>query len=168
MSAQSASNINIDAITSENLSDEALVPLFTLSQEVFSAPGDDQRSSHQLEAWRGYLQQQGAVLLYATSSDLPRKPLGLLFIQPRTAPEIGYSLPHIWIAAVDPESRGKGIFAMLMQRAIEHVRELKEKEMTVCTYPARFKKMYRILQQTGWKEVARRENGDKVLMKLDI
>ncbi|KAF7186339.1 hypothetical protein HII31_12414 [Pseudocercospora fuligena] len=168
MSAQPASNININAITAENLSDDALIPLFTLSQGVFSSPGDDQRPSHRLEAWRGSLQQQGAILLYATSSDSPRKPLGLLFIQPRTAPEIGHSLPHIWIAAVDPESRGQGIFALLMQRAVKHVRELEEKEMTVCTYPARFKKMYRILQQTGWKEVAWRENGDQVLMKLDI
>ncbi|KXT04341.1 hypothetical protein AC578_7918 [Pseudocercospora eumusae] len=153
MSAQPSSHINIDAITSRNLSSDALIPLY---RRKFSLPREMIRG-HPI-GWRpGVAICKSKELFYC-----------LLFLQPRTAPEIGYSLPHIWIAAVDPASRGQGIFALLMQRVVEHVRELKEKEITVCTYPARFKEMYRILQQTGWKEVAWRENGDKVLMKLDI
>ncbi|EME87301.1 uncharacterized protein MYCFIDRAFT_209470 [Pseudocercospora fijiensis CIRAD86] len=169
MPTQPPPNITINTITSKNLTDETLIPLFTLSQKVFSSPTDSHRPSHNLETWRSYLQQPGSILLYATHSNSPQTPVGLLFLHPRTAPEIGYSLPHIWIAAVEPESRGKGIFALLMRRMFDFVRdELGEREVTVCTYPERFGRMYGVLKKMGWEAVAWREEGKKVLMRVGV
>lgn len=115
------------------------------------------------------LQLPGAAVFYATNGTNHSGVLGFFFLIPRTAPEIGIELPHIWLAGVHPDSRGLGVFPFLMQHTIEHARDsLAATEMTVCTYPRRFTQMYRILSQHGWEEVAWREEGVKVLMRLNI
>lgn len=168
MSQESTLGIIVHAITADNATDDELSNGLELCRSVFAYPGDSERSSHQLGPWQQYIQQSESVLLLATHGSAFERPLGLIFVVLRAAPEIGVSLPHIWLAGVEAESRGLGLFVALMDRAVEHASSHGHKEMTVCTYPARFEKMYRILQQTGWQEVARREGGQKVLMKLAI
>ncbi|KAM3418404.1 hypothetical protein BST61_g4397 [Cercospora zeina] len=153
---------------SHDAAHEALTQVFALSRRIFGAEEDAHRPSSQLPEWRKRLQQEGSAVLYATHTENDEIPLGFLFVVAITAPELGVEFPHIWLAAVDPASRGSGLFALLMQHAIQRAREAEAQALTICTYPKWFARMYAVLQQEGWQEMARRENGEKVLMKLDL
>ena len=153
---------------SQDAAHEALTHVFALSKRTFAAKEDEHRPSNQLSEWQKHLRRDGSAVLYVTDSENKDVPLGFVFVLLRTAPELDIELPHIWLAAVDPASRGSGVFALLMQQATQHARNAGAQSMTVCTYPKRFERMYAVLQQHGWQEMARRENGEKVLMKLDL
>lgn len=162
--------ITIKALTSQCMDDTLLQKILALSTAVFEpdTPKDQLPPSSQPSVWEENIRQPGAALFYATSPTDTDQPAGCFFIFPRTMPEIGRELPHIWIACVDPASRGLGIFPRLMERAKAHARELGFGELTVCTYPQRFTKMYRILNQHGWREVCWPKKDVKVLMKLQL
>ena len=55
-----------------------------------------------------------------------------------------------------------------MDKAKAQAITLGYQEITVCTYPKTFLKMYRILSQNGWKEVAWPKKDEKVLMKYSL
>lgn len=166
MSAKSFEQLACHQLTHNDTASAALEEAFGLSQSVFAELQDSQRPSNDLSQWKTLLQLPGAAVFYATRTNASQV-LGFFFLIPRTAPEIGVELPHIWIAAVHPASRGLGIFPLLMHHAVKHARGIAP-QLTVCTYPERFTQMYRILKQHGWEEVARREEGKKVLMSLNI
>ncbi|PPJ53599.1 hypothetical protein CBER1_00443 [Cercospora berteroae] len=152
----------------QDAADEALTHVFALSKKTFAATEDAHRASNQLSEWQKHLRRDGSGVLYVTHAKSQDVPLGFVFVLLRTAPELGIELPHIWLAAVDPASRGSGVFALLMQQATQLAQSTDAQSITVCTYPKRFERMYAVLQQHGWQEMARRENGEKVLMKLDL
>jgi GNAT superfamily N-acetyltransferase len=155
-------------ITSNHMDDGLFRQILALSISVFEpdAPGEDLRPTSQLSTWGKHIQLPGATLFYAMNST--SQPIGFFFLLPRTIPEIGHELLHIWIACVHPASRGLGIFPRLTDKVKAHARELGYPEITVCTYPNRFTKMYRILSQNGWQEVCWPEKDVKVLMKLRV
>jgi len=55
-----------------------------------------------------------------------------------------------------------------MDKVKVHARNLGFQEITVCTYPNRFAKMYRILNENGWQEVCWLQEDVKVLMKFRV
>ncbi|KAK4506481.1 hypothetical protein PRZ48_000213 [Zasmidium cellare] len=145
---------------------EAIAHFFALSQEVFSEFERGNPPSSYLSTWETYIRHQDAMVAYTTLDPEPNpsKALGLFFSLPRTQSDIGYELPHLWIAAIKSEYRGLGMFPVLMDRVKQYARECGHKEMTVCTYPEQCVKMYRLLCQDGWEEISRTADG-KALMK---
>lgn len=71
---------------------------------------------------------------------------------------------HVWLAGVSESARGTGIFAALMSEVEGHARSLDVAALSVATFPAKFEKMYAILQKQGWKAREWTESGRKVLM----
>jgi GNAT superfamily N-acetyltransferase len=69
---------------------------------------------------------------------------------------------------VTEQARGAGIFAALMMTVEQHARIYDIQELSVCTYPGKFGKMFAILQKTGWKVWAWMEGGEKVLMHKTV
>ncbi len=148
--------------------------LFELSWGVFAAytPSDELRSQ-QIESsdiWKQHIGLPGASIFYATNtaSTKPDEPLGFLFVVPRTQPLIGVELLHIKIAAVDEQSRGFGVFPFLLDRVKQLAARCGYREITVCTFPGRFQKMYRMLSSNGWKVVGWPVQNEKILMKLTV
>ncbi|KAF2171051.1 hypothetical protein M409DRAFT_19024 [Zasmidium cellare ATCC 36951] len=174
-------------IDSSNYQDDpsAIEKLFNLSQDIFdTVPGEvpqeqldeeaklppETAPSSQLAAWHWGMAQPHAIIAYASTSPTPNPSTALAVFHglPCLQPEIGYELFHLRVAAVKAESRGLGIFPMLMGRVQNHARECGWKEMTVITYPHRFVKMARILRSHGWKEMGIRERGPAFLFKISL
>ena len=155
-------------ITSKDQSPETFHKLLHLAISIFE-PGTLEQDSpvhHQLSTWESHISMPNASIFYVT--DLASQPVGFFFVIPRTQPEVGYELLHIWLAGVDTASRGTGIFPFLTEKVKEHATNCGYREITVCTFPNRFDTMYRILGKNGWKEVAWPVKGEKVLMKLTL
>ncbi|KAF2171370.1 hypothetical protein M409DRAFT_18486 [Zasmidium cellare ATCC 36951] len=169
-SAPPKPQIYCHTIDRNNSTEEAIASFFALGQEVFSKFERGNPPSSHLSTWGNYIQIEDAMVAYTTQEPEPNpsKALGLFFSLPRTHSQVGYELPHIWIAAVKEPYRGLGMFPILMNRVKQHARECGHREMTVCTYPERMEKMYRLLRQDGWDEIGRTENGAKVVMKLAL
>lgn len=155
-------------ILSQQDSLETFRKLLALSISIFDpeTPESDLPSQHQLSTWEDHIALPGSGIFYVTNS--ASQLLGFFFAVPRTQPEIGHELLHIWLAGVSPASRGLGIFPLLTEKVKQHAKLLGYREMTVCTYPSRFDKMYRILSKNGWIVVAWPEKDEKVLMKLTL
>lgn len=155
-------------VTAENLDDGFLQQILALSKSVFEpdTPPEGLPPNQQVPAWQKQILLPGARIFYVTDSG--KQPVGFFFVIPRTHQEIGSERLHIWIACVTPASRGLGIFPSLTEKAKAHARSLGYSEITVCTFPKRFTKMYRILNQNGWEEVCWLQKDVKVLMKLQI
>lgn len=164
--------INCHTLQSGDQHLPVLSQLIDLNKTVFqpATPEEEQEPNYQRKGWEERLSLPNAKIFYATnqSSLTPDQPIGFFFMLPRTQPEIGYELLHIWLAAVDPAARGLRVFPLLMEGALDHARRSGGKEVTVCTFPARFKKMYRILNEHGWELVAWPMEGVKVLMKMTL
>ena len=160
--------ITCHKITSKDQCPETFRGLLALSISIFNpdTPEHDLPPQNRLATWEDHISLPGAAILYVSNSD--SQPLGFFFAVPRTHPEIGHELLHLWLAGVDPASRGLGIFPLLTEQLKEHARVYRYGEMTVCTYPNRFTEMYRILGKNDWKEVAWPLKGEKVLMKLAV
>lgn len=161
----------------------AIEHLFNLTQQIFDevpwpypppaeAPNQSPETapSSQLPAWQWGIQQPHALIAYASlsSSPDPSTAIGVFFALPCTQPEIGHEIFHLRVATVKAESRGLGIFPLLMAKMQTHARNCGFEEMTVNTFPERFTKMYRILKGNGWEEVAWRRGGQGVLMKIAL
>jgi len=71
---------------------------------------------------------------------------------------------HVWLAGVSEEARGTGVFAALMGTVENHARTLDIGALSVATFPAKFGKMYTILQKQGWEAKEWTESDNKVLM----
>lgn len=161
-------------ITSTEPRPKVLCDLQQLSVSVFEPyfqGTEHEHPSFDLSEWQRRITLPNAVIFYATTSTSNR-PLGFFFAVPRVQPEIGHELFHIWLVAVEPSSRGLGIFPLLMDHMKQHARSCGYQELTICTRPEQFDKMYRILRENEWEEVAwrQKENGDwkQVLMKMPI
>lgn len=169
--------------TTAKIDPSAIEHLFNLTQQIFdevpwpyppppeipNQPPETAPSS-QLPAWTWGIQQPHALIAYASLSPSPNPStaLGVFFALPCTQAEIGHEIFHLRVATVKAESRGLGIFPLLMGEMQRHARSCGFVEMTVNTFPERFTKMYRILQANGWKEVAWRLGGKGVLMKIGL
>jgi GNAT superfamily N-acetyltransferase len=155
-------------ITSQQQDAELFRKTLALSRSIFEpdTAEQDRPPTSQLSTWEKHIELPGSKLILATNSS--HQPVGFFFVVPRTHPEIGYELPHIWIACVDTASRGLGIFPHLTNKVKAHAMNLGYQEITVCTYPEVFPKMYRILRQHGWKEVAWPKKDVKVLMRYTL
>lgn len=161
-------SLSFHEMTSQNMDWNVFQQCLALSTSIFEpdTPTDGLPPTSQLSAWQETISLPEARLLCALNAN--RSPVGFFFMKPRTLPAIGYQLPHIWIACVDPNSRGLGIFPRLTEMARGHAQSLGYKEISANTYPQRFTKMYRILSKNGWEEVCWPEKDVKVLMKLDL
>ncbi|KAI5369886.1 Putative acyl-CoA N-acyltransferase [Septoria linicola] len=177
-------------LTSTRNTTQVLANILDLSNSIFAASCEAvasesiARPSTQASEWQRRLELPGSIILYVTSDDgsaCSAHIIGFLFVHLKSHPESGSlsPLPHIWLAGVDPLSRGSGVFPLMLKHASNHARTaLGADAMTVCTYPRRFARMYEILKRTGWKDVAwldqtkdASEGGEvkeKVLMRLDI
>ena len=171
-SGNSSAQLTCHQITSKHQSPEAYQSILDMCRSIFSpnTPVEDLPRYYQLSEWDSHISMPNSVIFYMTNpaSNPPSRPIGFFFAVPRTQPEIGHELLHISLAGVDPESRGLGIFPLLMEKVKEHARSHGYPEMTVCTFPGRFEKMYRILGSNGWEEVAWPMKDEKVLMKLTV
>ncbi len=160
--------ITLAEMTSQTLDAELFRKLLALSRSVFE-PGvqeqDLQQSPSYLSTWKEHIERSNSKLIYAL--DESHQPVGLFFVELEKHTEIGHELPYIWIACVDPNSRGLGIFPRLMDKFKAYAKGLGYREITVITYPEEYTKMYRILSQHGWEEVAR-PKPVQVLLKLTI
>ena len=166
--------LQCEQITSSEPRLEVLRELQELSVAIFSPYFPATLHNHPsfyFSEWQSRLTLPNSIVFYATTP-MSGKPLGFFFAHPRTQPEIGHELFHIWLVGVDPNSRGLGIFPLLMDRMKQHARDCGYSELTICTRPKQFDKMYRILCEHGWQEVAWRlmEDGElqQVLMKMRI
>ena len=166
--AVSSMDVSFADMTSQTLDSDLFEKLLALSISVFEPNTPAAQLSHasQLSNWQAIISQPESTLFYALNT--LNQPITFFFVESRIHPEIGYRLPHIWIACVDPNYRGLGLFPRLMERVLVFGRGLGYKEVTVCTYPQRFTKMYRILCHHGWREVCWLKEDEKVLMKLAL
>lgn len=171
MEPQSQNSLYCHTLTSETATDQNLQPISTLSNAVFDDdlnPNEPVHPAHSLYHWKSNIAHPHSIVIYASSGSSASPPLGFFFAMPRIQPDIGKELLHLWLAAIDPFSRGLGIFPFLMRQLREHAQHCGYSEMTVCTYPKRFGKMYRILKKHGWEEVAWLIEGEKILMKISL
>ena len=173
MSSENSTQLICHRITPTEPDPETLRELKELSASVFKPyfPGTEHtHPSFDLAEWQHRITLPNAIIFYVTTATSAR-PLGFFNAIPLIQPEIGYEILHIWLVAVDPESRGLGIFRLLLNRMKQHARSCGYRELTVCTRPENFGKMYRLLSENGWEEVAWREKesgGKQVLMKIAI
>ena len=144
--------------------------LYGLYETVFtpytSATEPDNMQSK--DYWGRELPLPNASIFYAVNASQVGEPVGLLFCVPRTHAEIGHELLHIRVAAVLPSYRGYGIFPFLLDEVKQYARSTGYSEISICTFPSRFEKMYPILCSNGWELVTWLNDGEKVLMKLKI
>jgi GNAT superfamily N-acetyltransferase len=172
MSSPNRSPLKCHEISTADQDEQAFTQLRRLCKDIFDPEVANEELAHhsQLEVWTKHIEHEDSKVFYATNtaSETPDHPIGFLFVVPRTQPEIGYELLHIWIAAVDPATRGLGVFPLLMEQVVGHARSCGYSEITVCTYPDRFTTMYRILQKNGWELVGWPIEDEKVLMKLAL
>ena len=156
-------------ITSKEQSAEAFDSILALSRSIFDpdTPECDMPPQNQVPLWESHLEKPNSSIFYVTEKG-DSQPKGFFFVIARTQPEIGRELLHIWLAGVDRASQGLGIFPLLTEKTMEHARRCGYDDMTVCTYPERFPKMFRILGQNGWQVVAWPVKDEKVLMKLTL
>ncbi|KAF2113279.1 hypothetical protein BDV96DRAFT_578651 [Lophiotrema nucula] len=162
-----ASQIEIRTLGS-TATQQDLAPLFSLNQTVFGFDPENPRPNASLPEWQTRLSKPDAALTYAIQAQGSTEPMGFFFTYPILQPEIGHLTYHIWLAGVNPSSRGLGIFPLLFEETRKKAKEAGYECLSVCTVPMRFEKMYRILQKNGWEFVAWREGGEKVLMKMKI
>lgn len=174
MANKSAVQLLCHRITSAEPRTDILRDLQQLSVSVFQPYFQETAQEHpsfDFSVWEYHITLPNAVVFYATTST-SSQPLGFFFGIPRTQPEIGHELFHIWVVAVEPNSRDLGIFPLLMDQIKQHARGCGYREMTICTRPRQFHKMYRILGKHGWEEVTWRKEEDgvlqQVLMKMSI
>lgn len=118
-------------------------------------------------AWPEQLASPNASIFYATLSS-SREPIGFLFSTPRTFEEIGVELLHVKLAAVLSSSQGLGVFPMLMEEVKKWGVKGGYGALTICTFPNTFDRMFPILCKNGWEVVAWLDEGEKVLMKMEL
>ena len=160
-------HIHFGQLTAKQPNGELLHKLLALAISVFEVTTPEHELPHhaQLSTWGELLRVPDAIIFYATNNS--GQPIACFFVVPRTQELIGYELLHIWNACVQPESRGLGLFPALLEKVKAYAIERGQQEITVCTYPATFCKMYRILSQNGWEEVGWPKE-DKILMQLKL
>ncbi|KAK5294703.1 hypothetical protein LTR99_009509 [Exophiala xenobiotica] len=118
-------------------------PILSLSDQIFNTAASSPTHHSSLDEWHKRLSLPSSVLLYArdtSPSSTEGRLVGFMFAHPKTDSSLPCQTLHIWLAGVT------------------------ERELSVCTYPGKFGKMFAILQKTGWKVWAWMEGGEKVLM----
>lgn len=153
----------------------AIQPVLDLNNTIF---GVDASATHHnsLTEWQKRLDDPASIIAYATLSAAAAAAaetvdesalVGFIFAHPKT--HAGESTPvlHIWLAGVLPASRGTGMFHGLMDRVEEQARRKGVKTLSVATFPARFEKMYAILNKTGWSG-EKDAGGGKVVLTKDL
>ncbi|EXJ84926.1 hypothetical protein A1O3_05601 [Capronia epimyces CBS 606.96] len=110
--------------------------------------------------------------LTAPSSTSGPEPVGFIFAIPKTSSSLPCPTLHIWLAGVADQARGTGVFAALMSEVEKHARgdgigvdQVQVQALTVCTFPARFGRMFAILQKQGWDVRERMDDGKVLMMK---
>lgn len=146
-------------------------PILSLSNKIFNTASSSPTDHSSLDEWHKRLSQPTSVLLYARDSNpssTEGRPVGFIFSHPKSDSSLPSQTLHIWLAGVAEQARGTGIFAALMMAIEQHARRHGVHELSVCTYPGKFGKMFTILQKTGWKVRAWLEDGEKVLMRKSL
>jgi GNAT superfamily N-acetyltransferase len=148
-------------------------PVLDLSNAIFSTEGAVSTHHGSLKEWQSRLAERNSIVVYASTRKkddflATGPPIGFIFAHPRhgSSTEEAHSI-HIWLAGISPASRGGGIFQGLMNELDAHARERNISKLSVCTYPAKFGTMYRILLKTGWRQVEELDGG-KVLLRKNL
>lgn len=114
----------------------------------------------QIDDWKQRLQQTDACIFYVT--DEIQQPTAFFFTHPRSTTKDADARDsyqehsyHIYLAAVQPGQRGKGLFKLLIGATKQKATECGYQSMTVATIPARFPRMYGLLSRpsSGWKPI---------------
>lgn len=158
-----------------SLTDPTTIACYNLALQTF-----DSLVSFDAPSWQRRIDAKDSMLFTASSesesgetSDTNNSIKGFLFTSVRQHPELAFPTFHISLAAVDPSHRGTGIFPRLLAMAQKYASgELGLGSLTVCTLPAKFPGMFRLLsdKRNGWVEVAWRdmEDGKQVLFRRDV
>lgn len=150
----------------------AIKPVVDLSNTIFGADGEVTSHHGSSEEWKRRLSEENSIIVCASTATDSAKdtmiPVGFIFAHPRRSgsTEEADSL-HIWLAGISPSSRGGGIFQGMMEVLESHARQRKVMRLSVCTFPAKFETMYRILLKTGWRQVEELDAG-KVLLRKSL
>lgn len=104
----------------------------------------------------------------STSGDPTPEIIGFIFAHLRNEAALPHPTLHIWLAGVSENARGTGLFAALMRKVESHARSVDIEGLSVATFPAKFGKMYAILQKQGWEARDWKEDGKKVLMMKSL
>lgn len=98
--------------------------------------------------------------------------LGMFLNYPRS--RNGLDSYHIFISAVHPLARGRGLFKVLLNATKDHAQSAGYTTLTVSTFPDQFERMFAILskEESGWEVIEwenEAEKGNrKVVMKMII
>lgn len=146
------------SVESQDL-DEMLPIVLQLSNVIFTPEPSSKYAS--LTLWKERIGYPDAVLVYVSPEENPREPFAFLFCHPRrhNPPlQSGASeTPHIWLAGVLPNQRNQG-FLDRMLCAIDH-----PSQMTVCTTPDLYPRMWNWLLRRGWT-VERQFSSGKIML----
>ncbi|KEF62445.1 uncharacterized protein A1O9_00417 [Exophiala aquamarina CBS 119918] len=160
-----------------------LEPVLNLSNLIFDTQSSRPTHHSSLEEWSIRLSRPDSILVYSTSSSSQYSPprlstsistdpapvvLGFVFAHMKSDRTLPHPTLHIWLAGVSEDTRGTGVFAALMSKVEDHARSLSIGALSVATFPAKYEKMYTILQKQGWEEREWTERGRKVLMMKPI
>ncbi|EXJ85709.1 hypothetical protein A1O1_06077, partial [Capronia coronata CBS 617.96] len=108
-------------------------------------------------------------------------PIGFVFASPKTYPSLPHPTLHVWLAGIAERARGTGVFAALMAEVETHARNTNGgvgvdvkagqghvQALSICTFPARFSRMFSILQREGWQVKEWMDDGQKVLLVKEL
>lgn len=186
--------MQVQILTSSSPNLETKLPdLLRLSRQVFE-PEVDETDYHvpskapqlQIREWRERMSLQDSAFFYVESIDIKHSGgaptlLGYFFAHPRapskTVNTDQRNTYHIYLAAVHPSARGKGIFLLLLEATKVFARKADYNTLTIATIPDKFKRMYYILSKagSGWELLEEVYVNDveglpkrKVLMKMPL
>lgn len=181
--------------TGEQIDEVKLLEAHRLARIVFEPEVSEsehgvtptQHRNMDLELWREKLKGDHADILYimgsgtesmsigtttttSQSEPQPDMMLGMFLNYPRSRD--GLQSYHIFISAVHPSARGRGLFSILLGATEEYARAAGYAVLTVSTIPELFPRMFSILSRegSGWEvlkwegEVGKGER--KVVMKM--
>lgn len=165
--------LQLHRLTAESLDLKQKLPIILkLSNDIFQTDPTSKYAS--LSLWRERISRPGAVIVYAAASAQEDSesvddsqacaPFAFLFCHPRHHdPPLcsgASETPHIWLAGVLLDQRSQGLLDKMI-RASEL--ESGNTQMTVCTTPETYPRMWSWLLRRNWT-VERELSGGKVLL----
>lgn len=139
------------------------------------ASGSENKPAASSSNTRSTTTQDTSSLSSKSTSTADHGPVGFIFASPQKYASLPYPTLHIWLAGVPDWARGTGVFAALMDEVEKHARGDSEGEgggrqaklpaLSVCTFPARFPRMFAILQKQGWEVKEWMDEGKVFLVK---
>lgn len=139
----------------KKLSEKDIPQVILLSLNIFNPPEGGKDYYHFKDRWIEYFRQNG--LLFGAYVD--EELAGYVFFYDR---DKGAKASHCWMAGVSEKFRRKGLLKSLMDKAKRSLKNMNYKQMTINTYPEKFRAMYSYLtkyQYSIYKEEQKEWDG---------